>query len=89
MWLAPELRAALRGADPFAQVMSWSGTPYREQAGRKTQRVECAGRRYFLKTHRGVGWKEILRDLARLRRPVVGAANEWRALRRLRQLRTT
>ena len=43
------------GADPFAQVMAWSGTTYRAQAGRKTQRVECAGRRYFLKTHGGIG----------------------------------
>jgi hypothetical protein len=33
-----------------------------------------------------VGWAEILKNLLSLRLPVLGAANEWRAIRRLAEL---
>jgi heptose I phosphotransferase len=38
----------------------------------------------FLKLHRGVGWKEVFKNLLQLRLPVVGAGCEYRALAALR-----
>lgn len=84
MWLAAELRSAVhQTADPFERIMAWSGTIYRALGNRKTQCVEHGGRRYFIKTHSGAGWKEIVKNFAQLRAPVLGARNEWRALERL------
>jgi heptose I phosphotransferase len=56
---------------------------YRNREGRKTVRLEIDGRRFFLKLHRGVGWAEIGKNLLQGRLPVVGAANEYRAIRAL------
>lgn len=53
---------------------------------RVTRRVERRGRVFFIKCHRGVGWPEVLKNLASLRLPVVSASNEWRAIKRLHEL---
>jgi heptose I phosphotransferase len=53
---------------------------YRSREGRKTLRFEGGGRSYFLKLHRGVGWGEIVKNLLSLRRPVISARNEYRAI---------
>lgn len=65
-----------------------TGKVYREPAGanRRTLRFELAGEGYFLKLHWGVGWREIMKNLFSLRLPVLGAANEWRAIHRLEDL---
>src|SRR6056297_2975140 len=55
-------------------------TVYRDREGRRTLRVCLPEGDFFLKLHRGVGWREILKNLARGRLPVLGAADEWRAL---------
>ena len=56
---------------------------YRDRDGRKTLRLQLQGRHYFLKLHSGVGWAEILKNLFQARLPVLGARNEYRAVRRL------
>ncbi len=70
----------------FASVMALAGTVYRDQENRRTQRIVHGENRWFLKTHRGVGWKEILINLMQLRLPVLGARHEWRAIQRLNDL---
>ncbi|MDZ7686637.1 MAG: lipopolysaccharide core heptose(I) kinase RfaP [Gammaproteobacteria bacterium] len=40
----------------------------------------------FAKVHFGVGWGEIAKNLVTLRLPVLGAGDEWRAIRRLELL---
>jgi hypothetical protein len=72
--------------DLFEQIMSISGEVYRQSNGRKTQKFCHAGKHYFLKSHVGVGWKEIIKNLVQLRWPVLGADNEWRAIQRLPEL---
>lgn len=74
------------GADPFAALMELPGELYRATGRRQTLRVEIAGQAYFLKRHHGVGWREIVKNLLYLRPPVLGAATEVRAIRRLEQL---
>lgn len=84
IWLAPELRNIF--GDRFDEIMAIEGEVYKRMPGRKTQRFDCSGKSYFIKTHFGVGWKEILKNLVQLRAPVLGAKNEWRAIERLHSL---
>lgn len=74
------------GEDPFAQVDALQGEVYRNVKGRRTLRFESQGRAYFAKIHHGVGWAEIIKNLLTLKRPVLGAENEWRAIARLHSI---
>ena len=71
------------GKDPFVEVERLDGVVYRELEARRTLRTEVAGRGYFVKIHRGVGWGEILKNLVTAKAPVLGAGQEWLAIRRL------
>jgi heptose I phosphotransferase len=79
----PEVKIFLDGDHTFDFIMAMHGEIYRALEGRCTQRIELGGQGYFLKQHRGVGWKEIIKNLLQLRLPVLGAKNEWRAVQRL------
>lgn len=72
--------------DPFEEVKRLEGEVFRAQQSRLTLRFDFAGRSWFLKRHGAVSWKEIAKNLAVLKLPVVSARNEWRALARLREL---
>ena len=41
---------------------------------------------YYLKTHTGVGWPEIIKNWTYLRLPVLGAKNEWHGVHHLERL---
>jgi heptose I phosphotransferase len=58
---------------------------YRNKEGRKTLRFERDGRPYFLKLHLGIGWREIFKNLFKLRLPVLGAVNEYLAVNELQR----
>ena len=70
------------------EVFAIRGEVFREPpgAGRRTLRFELDGVGYFLKLHWGVGWREIFKNLLALRLPVLGARNEWLAIKRLQEL---
>lgn len=74
------------GRDAFDRILNVKGEPYRLVANRRTLRVELGGQGYFFKIHTGVGWPEIVKNLLHLRLPVIGARNEWLAIRRLEAL---
>lgn len=76
-WLAPELGCE---GDIFEFVEGLSGEVYRAMPDRTTLRFERAGRGYFLKFHRGVGWGEILKNLLFFRLPILSAENERDAI---------
>ncbi|MCB1671425.1 MAG: lipopolysaccharide core heptose(I) kinase RfaP [Gammaproteobacteria bacterium] len=86
LYLDEQLTRAWQGQDPFALVSSLDGQVYRQVKGRRTLRFVLHNRGYFLKLHLGVGWREIFKNLLQLRLPVIGATNEWRAIRRLHEL---
>ncbi|WP_291992513.1 lipopolysaccharide core heptose(I) kinase RfaP [Candidatus Accumulibacter sp. ACC003] len=86
VFLDEPFRSLWAGSDPFVAVEALEGTVFRELEARRTLRSEIAGHGYFVKIHRGVGWPEIVKNLLSLRLPVFGAANEWRAIERLREL---
>ena len=84
--LAPPFDRLWAEQDAFAAVDRLEGEIFRELDGRRTFRTEVEGRGSFVKIHRGVGWGEIVKNLVSLRLPVLGAGNEWRAIRRLEEL---
>ena len=83
LYLRDDLANAWGALDPFAQIDRLRGRVFRDVAGRTTMRVRLDSEVLFLKRHRGVGWREILKNLLSLRLPVLGAGNEFRAARAL------
>ena len=85
--LTPEFAAQLPpSVDAFDYIMQLDGEMFREIANRRTLRFILNDKRYFLKAHYGVGWKEIIKNLLTFRLPVLGARNEWRAIQTLTQM---
>ncbi|MBU1180632.1 MAG: lipopolysaccharide core heptose(I) kinase RfaP [Pseudomonadota bacterium] len=75
-----------KGRDIFDSLFAIDGKVYRNKEGRKTLRFTIDGKNYFGKFHSGIGWKTLLKNLIQFRTPVLGARNEWMAIRRLEQL---
>jgi heptose I phosphotransferase len=86
VFLNPQWQALWQGRDPFAEAQALQGKVYRSKEGRRTLRFESEGSGYFLKLHEGIGWREIFKNIFQLRWPVLGAANEYLACLRLKQL---
>ena len=86
LWLRDEFLKTWEGQDVFAQVDALRGEEYRNVKSRRTLRFEFKGKGYFAKIHHGVGWSEIFKNLLALRLPILGAQNEWLAIRRLKEL---
>lgn len=80
IWLADELRAVAPKArkDTFDWAMNLSGESVRRIERRHTFRISLSGQDYFVKQHYGLNWPDIIGELMRLRRPVLGAGNEYR-----------
>lgn len=83
--LAEPFQSLWAGRDPFVEVEGLQGEVYRELEARRTLRTEVAGRGYFVKIHRGIGWGEIFKNLLTAKLPVLGAGQEWRAIQRLHE----
>lgn len=87
IYLDPQLKSCFDANTPlFDQLMALNGESFRRLEGRNTQRVILNGKPYFIKQHRGVGWREIIKNLLQLRLPVISAKNEWLAIQKLNQL---
>lgn len=84
--IEPDFRARLGGRESFDDLLNLQGEIIRHVATRRTSRIECDGKRYFIKAHFGVGWREIAKNLITLKAPVLGAMNEVRAIRRVGEL---
>ena len=81
------MRQDFEGPHSAAPLFVWAetveGLLYRRVRGRLTQRVTSGDNAYFLKSHSGVGWLEILKNAVTGKRPVLGAENEFRACQHL------
>ncbi len=75
-----------KGEFTFEKIFSIKGEIYRAVANRKTLRFELEGKGFFVKLHLGAGWREIFKNLVQGRLPVLGAKNEYLAIKKLRQL---
>ena len=72
--------------DIFERIFHLQGEVYRDVPGRRTIRFTKGKTNYYVKTHSGVGWKEIFKNIFQLKAPVVDARCEWSALCCLQQL---
>lgn len=70
----------------FNEMMNLSGESFRDQPGRQTLRVKLDENYYFIKKHTGVGWHEIIKNLLQLKKPVLGARNEYHTIEKLSKL---
>lgn len=70
----------------FAGLMALTGRVYRQVKDRQTHQLMLGGQSVFIKKHYGVGWLEIIKNLISLKRPVLGARNEWLAIQKLNQI---
>lgn len=91
IWLDEPFKTAWRHKDSFVEVMAIGERAveqdvFRNKEGRRTLKFSLAGKSYFLKHHRGIGWREVFKNLLQLRLPVVGARNEYEAAKRLSAL---
>src|SRR5262245_32221723 len=87
LYLRPDFANTLsREEHTFAHLFHLEGHLYREHKRRRTLRFVHYGKAYFLKTHGGVGWGEIFKNLFQFRLPVLSARPEWIALHRLSAL---
>jgi len=62
------------------------GEIFRSVKTRRTFRFELNGKSYFAKIHHGIGWGEIFKNVLQFKMPVLGARNEYEAIRRLETL---
>ena len=85
----------LRVLEPYSKLFpesdlrdlcALSGKVFKRIQNRRTFRIERGGHGFFIKCHKGVGWREILKNVLVLRKPVLGAMNEWLAIHRLHEL---
>jgi len=90
--LRDDLRKTLTGGSErserelFDTILELEGESFRAVARRRTIRIVHAGRAFFAKIHRGVGWGEILKNLLSFRFPILGARTERNAILRLKTL---
>lgn len=84
--LAEPFKSLWADRDAFEAVEQLHGQVYRELEGRRTLRTEVEERGYFVKIHRGIGWREILKNIGTAKAPVLGAGQEWRAIQRLHEV---
>ena len=75
-----------KGEITFEKIFSIKGEIYRAVADRKTLRFELDGKGFFIKLHLGAGWREIFKNLVQGHLPVLGAENEYLAIKKLGQL---
>ena len=69
--------------DTFNEVQNIEGKVFREYANRITKQFEAQNKKYFIKFHGPVGWREIFKNLFQIKTPVIGAQREYEALNHL------
>ena len=67
-------------------IFSLEGKIYRQVKNRKTISTAISGRNYFIKMHRGVGWREIIKNLFAFRLTTLGAQEEYKAIREMEKV---
>lgn len=80
-----DFAAVWDNSDIFEEAKQQQGEIFRDKEGRRTLKFEKNGQAFFLKLHQGIGWKEIIKNLLQLRLPIIGAQNEWQAIKLLEQ----
>jgi len=83
IYLSDELAPRYPKPLDIQTIMQTEGEIIREAPGRRTVLFEYDHKHYYIKSHTGVGWREILKNLSYLKKPVIGAQNEWHGIHHL------
>ncbi|MDH3673351.1 MAG: lipopolysaccharide core heptose(I) kinase RfaP [Gammaproteobacteria bacterium] len=83
IYIREDLRPLFSSERRVADFLRIDGEVFKEFPARRTLKFQRGGRDFFIKSHWGFGWKEIIRKLLSLHIPVIGAKTEWRAIRAL------
>ena len=89
LYLREDIAALWSAEDILDTAFALDGEVFRDVPGRRTLRVKLGEAYYFVKLHYGVGWGEVVKNWLQLKRPVVGAENEYDACRELAKLGIT
>jgi heptose I phosphotransferase len=81
--LDEHLRAHVPKENTFDWLMNAQGKVHRAVKNRRTVEFNLGGRHYFIKAHRGVGWREVWKNWLYGRAPIVSAEPEWQAIEAL------
>ncbi len=84
--VSPILRRHWESDKVFQIVAEVRGQTFRALESRRTLRFELDGKGFFLKHHQGVAPSEFVKNFLTLRMPILGAGNEYRAIRKLTSL---
>jgi heptose I phosphotransferase len=85
-YLREDFQIAWQNKNPFDEAQALKGEVFREVKERVTLRFELQGKSYFLKLHRGIGWREIFKNWLQFNCPVLGASLEYQAILMLQRL---
>jgi heptose I phosphotransferase len=83
LYIRVDIEQVWGDSDPFDEVAKLQGEVYRNKEGRTTLQTTIGDRSFFLKIHRGIGWKEIFKNVLQCRLPIIGASNEFEAAEKL------
>ncbi len=83
VYLSDELVSHYDRPLDIQNIMQTEGEIIREAPGRQTVLFSHDNKNYYIKSHTGVGWGEILKNLSYLKKPVIGAQNEWHGIHHL------
>ncbi len=86
LYLRKEFAREWKGKNPFREVDKLEGKVYRLVKTRRTLQFEFNSKSYFAKIHHGVGWREIFKNLLQFKSTILGASNEFFAIRKLENL---
>ena len=84
--LNDHLQQHLPANHAFDWLLNCQGRVHRQIKRRRTVEFTLGEKRFFVKSQRGCGWVEILRDLFRARKPITSAKTEWQAIELLQTL---
>jgi len=84
--LSPVLQKYFTREKAFDEILNLQGKIFRKHKNRRTLRFEVNGIGFFVKIHRKIGLKEILKNISSLKLPVFGAGNELEAINKLTEL---
>ena len=83
IYIREDLKPLFSGEHSVSDFLKIDGQVFKQFPTRRTLRFTRAGREFFIKTHWGFGWAEIVRKLTSLHMPAVSARTEWRAIQAL------
>lgn len=87
LFLNETFKQLWQGKDIFQEAFSIKGESIRKVKSRHTFYWTLQGKGYFIKLHVGCGWREIFKNLFQLKYPVLGAAQEYKAIRHLERIK--